>query len=247
MNVLKKMLMLLLALLLSTTVYAGSYDLELDDFGTQGVFDTFVEEVGALSAYRAMAPAEPGGITGFDIAIAASAVNIDSNLWDLVTIGSSYTSDYLYVPSIRIRKGLPLNFDVGVSYTGMPSSDISLIGGELQWALLEGGVAEPALAIRGHYSKLLGVADLDLQSYGADLVASKGFAILTPYIGVGVVAAKGDYTGNPLIQSVTLDSHSYTTTRFFGGLQVAMLPFQLTADVEIADQPVYSLKAGVAW
>ena len=35
----------------------------------------------------------------------------------------------------------------------------SLLGGEVQWAMLEGGVAEPALAIRGHYSKLLGVAE----------------------------------------------------------------------------------------
>ena len=245
MNLLRKIVLLLLLLSLSSIVYAG-YDLDLGDFGTQATFNSFVEEVGGLSAYRAMAPAEPGGITGFDIAIAVSAVKIDSTLWDYVTVGSSYDSDYLYIPSLRVRKGLPFNIDVGASYTGLPDSDISLLGGEIQWALLEGSVATPALALRGHYSQLIGVDDLDLKAYGADLVVSKGFAMLTPYVGVGTVYAEGEYTG-AFTQTVALDSHDYTSARYFGGVRIALALLQITADVEYVEQPVYSLKVGLGW
>ncbi len=96
MNLLRKIVLLLLLLSLSSTGYAA-YDLDLVDFNGQATFNSFVEEVGGLAAYRAMAPAEPGGITGFDIAVAVSAVKIDSTLWDMVT-ASSYDSDYLYIP-----------------------------------------------------------------------------------------------------------------------------------------------------
>ena len=34
----------------------------------------------------------------------------------------------------------------------------------------------PAVALRGSYTKLLGVSDMDLNTYGLDLSASKGIA-----------------------------------------------------------------------
>jgi len=141
---------------------------------------------------------------------------------------------------------LPFNIDVGASYTGLPDSDISLLGGEIQWALLEGSVATPALALRGHYSQLIGVDDLDLKAYGADLVVSKGFAMLTPYVGVGTIYAEGEYTGS-LLANQTLDSHDYTSARYFGGVRIALALLQITADVEYVEQPVYSLKVGLGW
>jgi opacity protein-like surface antigen len=245
MKLLRRIVLIALLIPMSTAAYAG-YNLDLGDFGTQATFDSFVEEVGGLVAYRAMAPAEPGGLTGFDISVAASAVKIDSDLWTLVTTGSSYSSDYLVVPSLRVRKGLPLNIDVGVSYTGLSGSDISLLGAELQWAILEGSVATPAVALRGHYSQLLGVDDLDMQAYGADLLVSKGFAMFTPYVGVGAVYAKGEYTGT-FAQTVTLESHDFTSARYFGGVRIALALLQITADVEYTEQPVYSLKVGLGW
>ncbi len=244
MGFLKKIVLSALLFSLSTTAYAA-YDINLGPV-VQPDFDNFIEEVGGLAAYRGMAPAEPGGLTGFDIGVAVSAVKINSDLWDRVTVDTDYNSDYLYIPSLRVRKGLPLNIDVGASYTGLPGSDISLLGAELQWALLEGSVATPAFALRGHYSKLLGVDDLDLQAYGVDAVVSKGFAILTPYAGVGAVHAKGEYTGS-LPANQTLNSHDFTTVRYFGGVRIALALLQVTADVEYVDQPVYSLKVGLGW
>jgi hypothetical protein len=245
MKLLRRIVLLALLIPLSTTAYAA-YNINIDTIG-QTTFDNFVEEIGPLAAYRGMAPAEPGGLTGFDISVAASAIKIDSNLWtQVMTADSDYDSDYLVVPSIRVRKGLPFNIDVGASYTGMTDSDIKLLGGEVQWAILEGSVATPALALRGHYSQLLGVDDLDLQTYGADLLVSKGFAMLTPYAGVGAVYSKGEYTGS-LPANLALESHDFTTARYFAGVRISMTLLQITADVEYVEQPVYSLKVGLGW
>ncbi len=243
MNILKKsILTLLLTLTFGTSVFAAT------DFGPmlQPEFDAISQQAGTLITYRAMAPAEPGGLPGFDISLAASAVKIDSALWDSVIPTENITSDYVYVPSIRARKGLPFNIDIGASYSAVPGSDIQVFGGEVQWALWDGSVATPALAFRGHYSTLLNVGELDLTSYGADAVLSKGFAMFTPYIGIGAVAMESEYTGS-LPANQTLQKFSDTSPRYFGGLLMTITLFQLTADIEYLEEPVYSLKVGVGW
>ena len=103
-----------------------------------------------------------------------------------------------------------------------------------------------ALAFRGHYSKLFNVSELDLTSYGADAVLSKGFAMFTPYIGIGAVVMDSEYTGS-LPANQTLQKFSDTSPRYFGGLLMTITLFQLTADIEYLEEPVYSLKVGIGW
>ncbi|MFA5517408.1 MAG: hypothetical protein WDA20_14110 [Desulfuromonadales bacterium] len=236
---------IVVAVLLASPAMAAKYDVEI--LGSLGdkTFADFIREAGAATAYRALSPAEPQGITGFDIGVAVSAIDIDQDTWDELLGGDA--PSYLPIPSIRLRKGLPYNIDVGAFYSQVPSSNIKLMGGEVQVALLEGGIASPALALRGSYSTLQGVDDLDLSTYGADAVLSKGFAMLTPYVGVGVVRIEGDYAGDdPFIKS-NLDEHSFTETRYFGGVQMSMALFRLTLDAEYLERPVYSLKVSLGW
>ena len=238
--IVKALLSIVLVLSLGTSVYA--YDL---DFGTQEEFDKFSQQVGTLITYRAMAPAESGGLLSFDVSLAASAVKIDSVLWDLVIQNENVTSDYVVVPSLRARMGLPLSLEIGASYSAVPGTDVQVLGGEVQWAFLDGSTATPAFAFRGHYSKLLGVNELEQTSYGADAVLSKGFAMFTPYIGIGAVVMDGKYTGPTL--PVTLEAYSDTKARYFGGLLMTITLLQITADIEYLEEPVYSLKVGIGW
>jgi len=240
---------LLLALLLTFVsapfAWSANYDLSLIQNLGQTEFNTLVEEVGSATAYRALAPAEPQGLTGFDVGAAVSAVHIDSRLWDQVTTTSDF-NDYLPIPSIRVRKGLPFGLDVGASYSQIPQSDIRVIGGEVQYALLEGGVATPALAVRVSGSTLLGVDDLDLYSYGGDVVISKGVLFLTPYAGLGTVYMHGDYSGND-ITNLGLNAHSDTETRLFAGVQMSLTLLRLTLDYEYLRKPVYSAKVSIGF
>lgn len=235
---------LLLVLVPVPSADAADYDLVLGPM-TQGQFDTFVEELAAATAYRPLAPAEPAGVPGFDVGVAVSAVRIDAALWDAVTTGSEF-NDYLPVPTLRLRVGLPAGIDIGASYVQVPKSDIRALGAEVQYALYEGSTATPALAVRVTGSTLLGVDDLQHYTYGGDVVISKGFAIFTPYAGLGYMAIRGEYDGT-LPANAGLAAHTTTEPRLFAGVQVALAALRLTLDYEYLKQPVYSAKLSIGF
>jgi len=224
---------------------ANDFDLTLGSNLLQGDFNTLVEELGAVTAYRALSPAEPAGLSGFDIGAAASVVRIDSRLWERVAPTSDF-NDYLPAPTLRARKGLPLGIDIGASYLQVPKSDIKVVGAEVQYALLEGGVATPALAVRVSGSTLLGVDDLQLYTYGGEVVVSKGIAFLTPYAGIGTVYMRGEYDGKDAT-NFDLAAHTTTEPRLFAGVQMSLAVLRLTLDYEYLKQSVYSAKLSIGF
>lgn len=243
----KKLLITALLLLLGTgTVFAADNDFDFAGIANS-TFGTAVREAGLLTAYRAVAPAEPGGLTGFDIGIEASFAEFDEQIWDQILVGND-TPSYVVAPRLHLRKGLPfLNIDLGASYAYLPDSDVKMYGGEVQWAILEGTAATPALALRGHYSKLDGVDDFSLDTYGADVVLSKGFAIFTPYIGGGVLQINGKYTGDQSTFTEILTKQDFTEYRGFGGCQITMALVRLTLEAEFSEMPVYTAKLSLGW
>lgn len=153
----------------------------------QSEFKLFSEDLGAALSYKAITPAEPLGITGFDLGLEVTSTEMkNSSLWAKATGGGSALNNMI-LPKLHVHKGLPLNIDVGAFYSAVPTTNIKLYGGELRYAILEGGVATPAVAIRGSVSKLTGVDQLSFGSKGLDISISKGFAMFTPYAGVGRV------------------------------------------------------------
>lgn len=153
---------------------------------TQAEFRQLSEDLGSVLSYKAILPAEPLGIAGFDVGASVTVTKIENNaVWDRANSGD--TSSTVVVPKIFVHKGLPLGIDIGAFYSSVPDSNISLWGAELRYALLQGGVATPALGLRATYSELSGVDQLAFDTKGLELTISKGFANFTPYAGVGRV------------------------------------------------------------
>ena len=152
---------------------------------SQGEFRALSEDLGAALSYKPLTPAAPLGITGFDIGLAVTATKIENSA--LLQKAGAGDHSTLPVPSLRFNKGLPLDIDVGVMVGAVPGTDIRLYGAELRYAIVSGGVAMPAIGIRGSYTKLTGVDQLGFDTKGVDLLISKGFAMFTPYAGVGKV------------------------------------------------------------
>lgn len=236
---------LLLLMLLAAPAFAGKYDFTFNTSLTNDVFKDVVKEAGMLAAYRGVAPAEPQGITGFDVGVEASFIKLDTEQWDYVMDGDAPST--IGIPKLHIRKGLPFGLDFGVSYAAVPASNIKVLGGEVQYALMDGSAIAPALALRGHYSQLMGVDDLDLKTYGGDLVMSKGLLIFTPYVGMGVVQVEGKYTGDDATLKANLDDQSVTQPRVFVGTQIALALLRLTLDAEFSEVPVYTAKVSLGW
>ena len=242
----KRILSLMTAMVL-VSVSAWAVDLDPSKFtGTvqqqQQNFKDLSKEIGFGLSYFPMAPAEPLGILGFDIAVEATALDINEDKPYWKNMGDF--PGMLPIPRLHVQKGLPFGIDVGAIYSSIPSTNISLWGGEVKWAFLKGSIATPAVALRGTYTKLNGVNNLDLNTMGYDISISKGFAILTPYAGVGQVKIESDPKNIPLNP---LTKESITETKYFAGLRVSLGLINMVAEADFAEVPAYSLKLGVGF
>jgi hypothetical protein len=215
MMILKRSLSALFLAAVSLPVVAADID-QLQALG-QTQFRLLSEDLGAALSYKPLTPTAPLGITGFDIGIAATSTKLqNSTVFNDASTGDFSISSAI-VPSLRVHKGLPLGIDVGVMYGAVPSTNIKLVGAELRYAFVQGGAAMPAIGIRGSYTKLSGVDQLDFDTKGVDLSISKGFLLFTPYLGVGKVWV----TSTPKeIAATTLTEESFSLNKVFVGLNL---------------------------
>ena len=230
-----KIALVLFTLLPAHTVIAGEVDIEFSPGLGQGLFKDFSEEVGLAISYLPLSPAEPLGTLGVDIGIEVTVANIseDSAFWTQTT-GKKPPST-IPLPKIHIQKGLPFGIDIGAVYSKVPSSNIAMAGGEVKWAFIPGNAVLPAVAIRGSYTRLLGVDELDLETIGADLSISKGFAFITPYAGYGQVWIRSKEKAGLNLKEVRVN-----LPKPFVGVKVSLLLINFVLEADFADVPMYT-------
>jgi len=214
---------------------------DLDNIGAlaQDKFKNFSKDLTGALSYKAVQPAEAMGLTGFDIGIELGVTELKhSNLWQTAT-GSD--ENWLPVPKLHISKGLPFDFNIGGFYTQVPDSNIKLWGAELSYAILAGSTLTPALAVRGAYTRLTGVSQLDFETRSIDVSVSKGLAMFTPFAGVGYVWADS----NPNVGGL-LSSEKIEASKIFAGLNfnIALGNLAIEAD-KTGDNMTYSAKLGL--
>lgn len=221
----KKLLALLCIFGIAQPAMAGS--ISTLNLLSQSQFDTLSKDLGAALSYKPVTPAASLGITGFDVGVEVTQTSMSnsSQIWSKATNNGSSVSN-LYIPKVHVSKGLPLGFDVAAFYSKIPSTNISLYGGELRYAIIDGGIAMPAVAIRGSFTKLTGVSQLSLDTKGLDLSVSKGFAMFTPYAGVGEVWV------NSTANVVGLPGESFTQNKVFVGVNANFLLTNVAAELD---------------
>ncbi len=223
---------------------AADFDIDLTRTTTltQGEFKDLSEEAGLALSYLPLSPAEPLGILGIDIGAEVTAANIreDRSYWTKITEGPS---SQMILPKLHIQKGLPFGFDIGAVYGKVPQSNVSMVGGELKWAFISGNAVLPAVAIRGSYTRLLGVDNLDLQTTGADLSISKGLAFVTPYAGIGQVWIKT----KEKVTNLNLKEESLSLTKGFIGVKISLLIINFVAEVDFSKIPLYTGRINIGF
>jgi hypothetical protein len=222
----------------------GSSNIQIPLTYSQPLFHDFSKQAGLAISYFPLAPAEPLGITGFDIGGEVTLANIDQDkdFWKLITENND-PPNLLPLPKIHVQKGLPFGIDVGVVYSKVPNSNISLIGGEIKWAFLRGNLLFPALAIRGSYTTLLGVNDLDMSTYGVDLSISKGISFITPYAGIGEVWIES----KPNTSLVSLSTENISLTKGFVGVKMSLTVINFVAEADFSTIPLYSARLNIGF
>jgi hypothetical protein len=230
---------LVAAVFLAASLPAAAKDLTIQGL-SQDDFHKISQDLGAALSYKPLAPAEPLGLFGFDLGIAGTDTKI-KNTQSFSNAGVGNISD-IAVPSARFNLGLPFGLDVGLMAGAAPSTNVRLYGGEVKWAFIKGSTTMPAVALRGSYTKLAGVDELDFNTKGLDLSISKGFALFTPYAGIGKVWV----TSTPKsIPTATPSKESLSENKYFVGVNMnfVLVNIALEAD-KTGDDTSYGLKLG---
>lgn len=174
--------------------------------------------------------AAPLGLVGFDV-YADVAVSPD---FDDRALEDDLPGDFMSVVRVGGRKGLPGGIDLGVAYGRALGVDMELVSADLQWAILKGGVLSPALSLRLTGTQTLDADRYDLEQYGAELYLSKGFTVLTPFIGAGLVRSEGSFESG---LGQTFEDED-TAEVFYGGVTLNLLLPKITVEVEKAEDTV---------
>jgi len=211
----------------------------------QEQFKSLSRDIGLAISYVPLAPAEPlgGVLPHVDAGIEVTVVQLDTKqtYWkDIETYIGKDIPDSLPFPKLHIQVGLPVvPIDLGFVYASVPSTNIKYMGGEVKWAIFSGSVATPALAIRGAYTKLSGVTDLEINTKSLDLSISKGFLMFTPYAGYGMVWIESKEK-SPL---VTLKDESLSEGKGFVGAKITFFPLlNLVVEADFAKVNSYSAR-----
>jgi len=210
----------------SASAFASGLSLNSIQNLNQQQFYELSQDLGAALSYKPLEPADPLGLSGFDLGVTVTATSLVNT--SALEIASSNNSVYstLPQPGIRAVKGLPYNIDIGAMFSKVPDSSINVFGGELKWAVLPGGIALPAVALRATITRLNGVGQLDFETIGADVSVSKEFLVATPYIGTGEVWSRDSTDGLPLSQ-VNLSQY-----KLFGGVSFKLGPTNLVLEAD---------------
>lgn len=223
--------------LFASPVMADDLD-TLNNLG-QAEFRSLSEDLAAAVSYKAVSPAEPLGITGIDVGVEVTSTSLENTeAFDAACDGCG--TDTLVIPKLHLHKGLPASLDVGLMLGSVPGSNIRLSGVELRYAILDGGVATPALAVRASLSRLDGVDQLEMESRGLELTVSKGFTMLTPYAGIG----RNWIDSNPEA-GTSLTDEEFTQDKIFAGVNLNMGLVNLAFEGDRSgDANSYSAKLG---
>jgi len=203
---------------------AQAHSADLTNFNAlnQTEFLALSKDLAAVTSTKTIEPAAPLGITGFDVSASSSITKIqDSGAW---TKASGDGKTNLIQTKLSVSKGLSGGWDVGGFMSNVASTNVSVAGVHVKYALLEGNAITPAIAIRGSHSRMSGVSGMQLNNTGLDLLISKGFVGFTPYAGVGTVYSSATATGK--------SDESFTQSKAFAGVSWNILLLNLSAEYD---------------
>lgn len=238
-----KHLLLGLTIAMATPAVADE-DLDSINALNQSQFRLLAEDLGAALSYKPLTPAEPLGlglVLGLDMGAEVTATEIENTaVLDLATTAGDAPST-LIMPKLHVHKSLPFGFDVGALYSQVPDTNITLWGAELRYAIVDGSTVMPAIGLRASFTTLEGVDQLDLETRNLDISVSKGFAIFTPYIGIGTVWITATPQNIP-----SLTEEDFKETKVFGGLNVNLAILNLALEADTTGEALsYGAKVGL--
>jgi hypothetical protein len=157
---------------------------QLDASLTQSAWRQFAGEAGVVTYFRPLTDAEPLGRGRFEVSLVQweTAINDSDAAWNDTFVHPDSThwlfeGSRLAFPGLTVRAGIGERTDVGMYVTKSPGANYGFYGGQVQRTIA--GIGGWAAAARMSFVAMYGPEDLGFSVYGADVLASRRFAILS--------------------------------------------------------------------
>ena len=225
---------------------------QLDASLTQAAWRQFTQEAGLVVYFRPVADARPMGRGNLELAALRWETGIDDTdaAWNDTFVHptadhSLFEGSRLAFPGLMLRAGVTNSTDVGVYVTKSPGANYGFAGAQLQHNLKQtaGGWAASA---RTSFVTMYGPEDVKFTVYGADLVASRSFAVtrwaaVSPYAGVSTYLASS-HEKSPV---VTLNDERILGVQTTAGAALQLSRARLGLEYNVAKVASVSFKIGV--
>lgn len=226
---------------------------QLDPTLTQTAWRQFTRE-GALVAYfRPLTDARPMGRGHFELSMLQYQTGIDDAdaAWNDTFVHPDslhwlFEGSGLKFPGLMARAGVSANTDVGVYFTKSPGANYGFYGLQVQQALPGSADRTWSAAARVSFVSMYGPDDLTLRVYGADVLASRTFA-LTRWASVSPYAGASTYLSNSheRTTAVNLDDEHVLGAQGMVGAAVQLSAARLAVEYNVSKVNSISLKIGV--
>ncbi|MGE5236289.1 MAG: hypothetical protein ACM3O7_08085 [Acidobacteriota bacterium] len=216
---------LIMTALVATTAAGG--DIAFDAAFTATDFARLADALADTISFPVAGPASPSGVLGLRVLAGTGGPNVDTGShWWQHGVNGDTVAGALIGSRVVVRAGLPFRLDAG-GQVGQVLGE-RFWGLEGRWALLAGGVLEPAVGVRASYSRLDG-GPVGLEVGELQLALSKGFAVVTPYAALGLRRTQADASfGDPAPRRREHSSQIATASL---GAQVSLALFKVLAEV----------------
>jgi hypothetical protein len=151
---------------------------------TQSTFRQFSGEAGVVTYFRPLADARPIGRGKFDVSIVQWETGIDhhDDAWNDTFVHPDsvhylFEGSRLKFPGLIARMGVNSRTDAGFYITKAPGANYGFVGGMVQYNVLNDAESNWALSTRWSTVSMYGPEDLEFSVYGADVVASRSYAV----------------------------------------------------------------------
>jgi hypothetical protein len=214
---------------------------------TQAAFREFVSEVGVVMYFRPLSDAKPLGRRRVEFAVLNWSTRIDDSkaAWNDTFSHPDSThwlieGDALPIPGLMVRAGVTDRMDAGLYVTKNFNANYGIVGGQLQYNLLDDAARKLAASGRVTVARLVGPEDLTAMTYGADLLVSRDVGVFSPYALVSGYLSQG----SEQTSKVDLKSENVFGVQGSAGVAVRIGGVRLGAEYNVARVTGYSFKIG---
>jgi len=226
---------------------------QLDPALTQSAWHQFTQEAGLVAYFRPLTDARPMGKGHFELSMLQWQTGIDDKdaAWNDTFVHPDSThwlfeGEGLKFPGLMARAGVSGSTDVGVYFTKSPGANYGFYGAQVQHTLVQNPTRTWAAAARASFVSMYGPDDLDLRVFGADVLASRTFALtrwaaLSPYVGGSTYLS----TAHEKTTAVDLADEHVVGAQAMVGTALQLSKARLAVEYNVSRVNSFSLKVGI--